>query len=55
MTPQDALQLLENATGSVQASRQDHVSIQAALQVLGSLVNPPQEEAKPEAKDKKTA
>lgn len=40
MTPQEALQLLEQATGLLQLNREDHNKIMAALAVLREATEP---------------
>lgn len=43
MTAQQALQVLADATSTVQATRQQHQLIGQALNILGAMVNPPKE------------
>ena len=45
MTPQQALQLLDNAAAQARMTRTDHIAVQEALAVLNASIT-----AKPEAK-----
>ena len=40
MTPEQALDLLDKATGTVQTTREGHTAIQQALEVLRKLITP---------------
>lgn len=40
MTPQEALNVLNNVAANVSASRADHVHIQKAVEVLGEAIKP---------------
>jgi hypothetical protein len=48
MTPEEALQILEQAAALAPLNRQGHVAVQQAAQVLQRAIKP-----KPEEKDKK--
>lgn len=47
MTPQEAIQILDQATSQANLPRIGHVQVQQALQIVAQLVNKP-EEPKPE-------
>jgi hypothetical protein len=53
MTPQTALEILEKATGALQASRQDHNAIIVSLQTLAALVQEVQAAPTKPSEDKK--
>lgn len=40
MTPEQALEILRNATGTIQANREAHITISAALDVLAKALEP---------------
>jgi len=40
MTPQDALQLIDQATSMLQLNRADHARIQEALRILAAAISP---------------
>ena len=46
MTPQEALQILDNAASRAALSRADHVAVQQAVQVLAEAVLPKEEKVK---------
>lgn len=46
MTPQEALQLLDNVAAAVSVSRQDHARLQQAVTVLAEAIKPKLEEKK---------
>ena len=38
MTPEQALQILDQATGEARLSRQDHISVQEAIKLLANII-----------------
>lgn len=45
MTPEQALQILDQAVSKLQVTRQDHVVLQMAISILNGLVNPTKTES----------
>lgn len=47
MSPEDALNILDQAASMLQLNRADHFKIQTAVQVLKTVINPKKEESSP--------
>jgi len=47
MTPEQALQLVDQVLGSVSGTREDHRKIQTAIEVLAQAITPAPEPPKP--------
>lgn len=41
MTPQQALQILDNAAGQAHLTRNDHIAVQEALAIVRAAITPP--------------
>lgn len=52
MKPQEALQILINASGLARLTREEHMSVQVAIETLAKLVRPEEPKDKPNKEDK---